>query len=299
MRMEIIGVDNGYGLTKTAHCDFVTALTNNGTVKPPFLENAIEYNGNYYLIGGERMKVMEDKTENQNTYILTLAAIAEELSLRGLNEADITLSVGLPLERCGTGAKAFSEYFKKEETESFSYKGKLYKIRIPKVLVSPQGYSAIVGMIKDIPDGTVLVDIGSWTIDISQIIGGIPQKNLSLNDGVINCILTVNDAIRRETGNEVMEAQIQNVMRCKPDALPEKYTAIARREIQTYAEKIAATLQEYKFNLETLPFVFVGGGATIIKNFGMHLFPNAKVITDIHANAKGYEEIAKQVCRRE
>ena len=44
--------------------------------KTPVLENSIYYNGNYYVIGGSRMTVNEDKTENDNYFILTLAAIA-------------------------------------------------------------------------------------------------------------------------------------------------------------------------------------------------------------------------------
>lgn len=294
---EIIGVDNGYGFTKTVHSTSVTALRDQGKVKPPFMNNVITYNGSYYVVGGERMKVKGDKTVDDQTYILTLAAIGEELRLRNKTRADIILSVGLPLERCGEGSEPFKQYFKKENPVEFDWQDTHYTVNIIDVLVSPQGYSAIISEVSTVANSTVLVDIGSWTIDILQIVNNIPQTALSLNDGVITCILNVNDAIRRETGNEVMESQIQDVMMGKVNALPEKYSQIAQNEIKRYAVKIAQTLQEHKLNLETLPFIFVGGGANLIKNYGMHLFANARIIPEINANALGYEKIARQIYR--
>lgn len=294
---EIIGVDNGYGFTKTVHSVFPTALQDNGIVKPPFLDNVVTYNGSYNIIGGERMKIKEDKTIDDGTYILTLAAIGEELQKRGKNdEKDIILSVGLPLERCGAGAESFKEYFLRDgKTVDFDYKTTHHSICIKDVIVSPQGYSAIIKEITTVANSTVIVDIGSRTIDVCQIINNIPQTSFSLNDGVITCLLDINDAIRRETGYDVMESQIQDVMMGKTNALPERYSKIAQDKIREYAVKIAQTLQERKLNLETLPFIILGGGASIIKNYGMNLFANVRVITDINSNAVGYEEIAKQI----
>ena len=294
---EIIGVDNGYGFTKTVHSNFVTALRDQGKVKPPFMDNVITYNGSYYVVGGERMKVKGDKTVDDQTYILTLAAIGEELRIRNRTRADVILSVGLPLERCGEGSEPFKQYFKKENPVEFDWQDMRYTVNIIDVLVSPQGYSAIISEVSTVANSTVLVDIGSWTIDILQIVNNIPQTALSLNDGVITCILNVNDAIRKETGNEVMESQIQDVMMGKVNALPEKYSKIAQKEIKRYVVKIAQTLQEHKLNLETLPFIFVGGGANLIKNYGMHLFSNARIIPEINANVLGYEKIARQIYR--
>ena len=293
---EIIGVDNGYGFTKTVHSVYPTALQDNGAVKPPFLDNVVTYNGHYYVLGGERMKVKEDKTIDDATFILTLAAIGEELQKRGKSdERDIILSVGLPLERCGAGAESFKSYFKRDGVIEFDWKTTHHAINIQDVLVSPQGYSAIVSEISTVANSTVIVDIGSRTIDVLQIINNIPQTSFSLNDGVITCLLDINDAIRRETGYEVMESQIQDVMMGKHNALPEKYSAIAQQKIKEYAVKIAQTLQERKLNLETLPFIILGGGASIIKNYGMDLFANIRVIPEINANAVGYEKIARQI----
>lgn len=297
--MEIIGVDNGYGLTKTVHSVFPTALQDNGGVKPPFLDNVVTYDGHYYVIAGERMKIKEDKTVDDGTFHLTLAAIGEELQKRGKsNERDIVLSVGLPLERCGAGADSFKKYFLRDKTIEFDWKSTHHAIDIKDVLVSPQGYSAIISEIDTIPNSTVIVDIGSHTIDVCQLINNIPQVSFSLNDGVITCMIEINDAIRRESNNEVMESQIQEIMMGKYNALPEKYSLIAQQKCREYAAKVAQTLQERKLNLETLPFVILGGGSNIIKNYGMDMFANVRIISDINANAVGYEMIANKIYKK-
>ena len=292
----IIGVDNGFGMTKTANVSFPTSIKNYGKINPPIMNRVICLDGNYYCVGdGDRLKVSFDKTTDDNTYILTLAGVAEELKLAGLTEAEIILSVGLPIEQVGSGKDAFRDYFKKRGEVSFTYEDIPYHIIIKDVVCSPQGYSAVIKdiMAGDVPDNTVLVDIGSWTVDILPIINTVPQINkcLSLNDGAITCILSVNSEFRRIFGSEVMEQQIQQIM-IGETPLPAKYMDVAKKVIRRYIESIASSLQEQKFNIETLNFIFLGGGASIVKNFGMDLFPMARVFTDLKSNAIGYEFIA-------
>lgn len=297
METKIIGIDNGYGFTKTAHTSFATSLKQYLTAKPALMDNVVEYKGQFYGIGGDRLKVRSDKTVDNLTYIITLAGIAEELKRVHLQEAEVILAVGLPLERCGVGKDAFIEYFKQDGDIHFSYEEKEYHVVIKDVLVFPQGYAAIVEDINShrIADNTVLVDIGSWTIDILPINNGRPDINhcLSLNDGVINCMLSANEEVRKNFGSEVLESQIQSLMMGNKNVLPAKYEDLIARKIRDYIENVAATLREYKFNIDTLSFIFVGGGACIVKNFGVDLFPSARVETDIHINAIGYECLAK------
>ncbi len=62
-----------------------------------FFDNIVEWNGTYYKVGGKRLEVRDTKVENSNFYILTLAAVAKELNRRGMRDANVFLSVGLPL----------------------------------------------------------------------------------------------------------------------------------------------------------------------------------------------------------
>lgn len=295
MKKTIIGVDNGYGLTKTVHSSFITSLEKFDS-EPPIKRKVIKYNDTWYAAGEKRLTVMNDKTDNENNYILTLIAIAEELKYRGVTEAHVYLSAGLPLTKFGTQKDDFKKYLTKNRSVKFNYEDIDYNIIIDEnVVLSPQGYSAILPIIKEFEHDIVIVDIGSWTIDILPIIEGIPDTSgcITLNEGVIKCMNRVNEELRRVFGNDITEKQIQDVMQDKESNLPEKYLNVVRNTIIEYTKNIVSLLGENGFNLDTTDFVVIGGGACVISNFGMNMIENATVIGDINANAVGYEYIAK------
>lgn len=45
-------------------------------------ENILGYKGKFYKIGGKRLEVKENKVQDNNYYLLTLAALAKELKAR-------------------------------------------------------------------------------------------------------------------------------------------------------------------------------------------------------------------------
>lgn len=302
--LEVIGVDIGYGLCKTVHTNFTTSLKDFGETKPPLMDRVIFYKGKYYAVGGDRAKAKADKTEDEDTYILTLAGIGEELKLKGLTKASIVLSVGLPLERCnGETRTGLEQYYSREKEVKFSYEDIEYEITIEKVIVNAQCVSGIIDMLQDksIPSTCIIVDIGSWTIDILPIENYKPQqaRAISLPNGVINCMNSCNNEIRRRTGLEVLESQIQQVMLGNKDALVPMYSTIVQNVIRDYVKDIADTLIEYKYNIHALPCVFMGGGASVVKNYGKDLFPISSYCLDISANAIGYERIAKMLISKQ
>lgn len=105
----ILGVDNGYGNVKTAHRVFPTGIMKCDS-EPVLSKEYIEYDGAYYIIGEGHKGFVVDKQEDDDTYIMTLAAIAKELEARELTEARIHLAVGLPLK----WVQAQRESFKKD-----------------------------------------------------------------------------------------------------------------------------------------------------------------------------------------
>ena len=64
-----------------------------------------------------------------------------------------------------------------------------------------------------------------------------------------------------------------------------------QKELIKYTDKIKTSFAEYGYNIDLTPVVYVGGGASIIKNFGTYVEENTEFITDLCANAKGYEII--------
>ena len=84
---KIIGIDHGYGNIKTANHCFKTGITTHDS-EPLFTKDMLTYNGKYYLIGEGHKEFLPEKQNDEDYYILTLAAISTELSDEGLTEAD-------------------------------------------------------------------------------------------------------------------------------------------------------------------------------------------------------------------
>ena len=140
----IIGVDHGYAAMKTAHFSFHTGLVAHEH-EPYTLNNVLEYGGKYYVVGSGRQPLQKDKTQTEDYYLLTLAAIAKELAYRNAGTAaDIHLAAGLPLTSFGRDKKAFRDYLcRGGKPVSFRYEGQDYVITISKLSLYPQGYAAV------------------------------------------------------------------------------------------------------------------------------------------------------------
>ena len=108
----LIGVDHGNKQIKTVHGEpFVSGLQQSLT--RPFGQS-LQYCGTYYTLSNERIPFHKDKTEDDRFFVLTLIAIAEEITARGIGEKEqqhIQLAVGLPPAHFGSQAEKFTAYF--------------------------------------------------------------------------------------------------------------------------------------------------------------------------------------------
>ena len=77
----LIGIDHGYGNMKTRHTVFKSGVKCYST-EPAIASNVLVYDGKYYVIGESHKVFIASKNEDEDYYILTLAAIAKELSFR-------------------------------------------------------------------------------------------------------------------------------------------------------------------------------------------------------------------------
>ena len=77
----IIGIDHGYYAIKTKQVCFPTGLMRY-TYEPYTMQNVLQYGGAYYVCGTGRQTLVKDKTANDNYYLLTLAALAQEIRKR-------------------------------------------------------------------------------------------------------------------------------------------------------------------------------------------------------------------------
>ena len=139
----IVGVDHGYAAMKTAHFSFPSGLVAYEH-EPYTLKDVLEYGGKFYVVGSGRQALQKNKTQTEDYYLLTLAAIAKEFKCRGLKEAHIALAAGLPIGRFGAERKAFMNYLNKNHMVRFRYEKTQYTAVIDKVFIYPQCYGAVV-----------------------------------------------------------------------------------------------------------------------------------------------------------
>lgn len=140
----IIGIDHGYYAIKTRQVSFPSGIIGYD-YEPYTMQNVLQYQGKYYVCGTGRQTLVKNKTSNDNYYLLTLAAIAEEIKHRKAErKTEVILAVGLPLSSFGREKQGFREYLlRKEQPVRFLYESELYEITIKDVKLFPQGYSAL------------------------------------------------------------------------------------------------------------------------------------------------------------
>ena len=73
--IKVIGLDHGFGNMKTANHCFPTGVVGHDT-EPLFTKDLLVYEGRYYLIGEGHKEFLPEKMQDEDYYILTLAAIA-------------------------------------------------------------------------------------------------------------------------------------------------------------------------------------------------------------------------------
>ena len=78
--------------------------------EPTFSVSILEYDGTFYRVGEGHKPFVADKATDNDNYILTLMAIAKELNIAGIHEADVHLAAGLPMTWIRRQQEAFRAY---------------------------------------------------------------------------------------------------------------------------------------------------------------------------------------------
>lgn len=295
-RDYIIGIDHGNGYMKTANFVFKSGV-DTYKVEPPMTEGVLKYEDEYHVIGENRKSYDPDKTKTQDFYYLTLAAIAMEIEQHKYSRKDgsFILACGLPIEYFGNQKESFKNYLEQKKEVFFTYSGVNYKIRIKKVVIYPQGYAAIVQQIASYTGLNNVIDVGSGTIDILQIIDKKPvlTKCISLPMGILTCIESIQKYIRMQYNMELDDYSIQEILQMRSKDLPNELVQAIQDLIRDYIKKVLAALEQKGINLKFQKCCFCCGGSSVFKNYGNLEGENITFNTDIHANAKGFEWLCK------
>ena len=296
----LIAIDHGNYAVKTPHFSFISGLTEH-TVKPPMAEEVLEYNGKYWSLTGQRLPYMRDKTRDDRYFILSLFAIAKELSAAGANTAfeQIDLAVGLPPGHYGMLRERFAQYFRRFGTVNFAYNNRPMSIVIRNVFVYPQAFAAIAPQKSQLKHHLrlFLIDIGGYTTDVLLLRSGKPDMQFcrSLETGVI----TMNNDIIRRVGAlhdmQIEDEHISAVLRGKETILPADVKDTIRKSAEQHAKDILDQLRELKVDLRSNPAVFIGGGSVLFRDYleRSPLVASASFVENVNANAVGYQAMAE------
>lgn len=301
----IIGVDHGYAAMKTAHFSFPTGLVAYEH-EPYTLSNVLEYGGKYYVVGSGRQPLQKDKTQTEDYYLLTLAAIAKELAYRNAGTAaDIHLAAGLPLTSFGRDKKAFRDYLcRGGKPVSFRYEGQDYAVTTSKVSLFPQGYAAVLTQNGLLDEPSVIVaDIGGWTVDLMRLDNRIPNASAcrSLELGMIRCLDEIGEQIRRTLGLSMTAAQMESVLRGEAVRINEDARKIIDRQADAYVHRLLSAITESGLDTRAMPAVFLGGGAAMLKRnvSAADGLCRPVILDDVSLNAKGYERLAERLTKND
>ena len=293
----LIGVDHGNKQIKTVHCaPFVSGLQQSMT--RPF-GPSLQYCGNYYTLSNERIPYRKDKTGDDRFFILTLIAIAEELTARGVDEKElyhIQLPVGLPPAHFGAQAEKFTAYFQKKGIVEFQYRDKHYAISIDDVVCYPQAYAAAATMLHTLMNEAkaVVVDIGGFTADYLLLKNG--RADLSTCDSLENGVILLYNRIRSKASSDLdillEETDVDAILlQGQGSSYGEEVAALVEYQTQEFVNDMLGALRERQLDLRTGRVIFVGGGACLLRR---QIETSGKVahpvfVEDVNANAKGFE----------
>ena len=294
----LCGLDHGFSTMKGTHAIFDNGVEQLGG-EATLSNNTLIYNGKNYKVGEGRLPMMKTKTEDESYFLLTLAGVAKELDVYHKQSADVILAVGLPFSRFGQEKQEFCDYLQRKGEICFQYSGRDYRIRIKDVLVFPQCYAAIADRMRMYGAESLIVDIGSKTIDVIHVQKYVPveRESTSIPEALIQCMEGIKSSVYQICNKKVNEDIIRQMIVDGDAMIPEDCKSVIRDGLRNFAKGIEAKLSELGFDLEMMPVVYAGGGALVMKRYGTIRGTHVHYLDDIRANARGYEYLARQKCK--
>lgn len=286
-----IGIDNGNYNTKSSegmlYASGYTA-SNKEFITP---EMQLFYEGSYYAVGERRMRFQQDKSKEQDAFILTLPAIAEAMKSAGTASTEIVLGVGLPIDSYGTQKEAFRRYFLRDVV-SFVFEGNPYHCRIADCKVFAQGHAALCRYYPQLKDyrSIILIDIGGYTVDVFTVHNFKLDRSscASLHMGTITFYSRIQDVLQR-SGILLTDALVTDAIRGKIQHIDKDIIkSVVEQEISSYCKELFSALRERGLDLK-LPTVFAGGGAELLESRLRSGETNIVAVLNRYANADGYK----------
>ena len=310
-----IAIDTGNKSIKTKHSTFVAGITERATEPTTSAKTDwIRYEGKYYVLSGNRGEYMKDKTINDRYFILSLFAIAKELEVAeasrkiplGNNEIqNISLLVGLPPAHMEDRElkKKFQRYFHTDEPVQVYYNGRTWLIDVKSVRVYAQCFAALMSRPDILAKHRRIlgIDIGGLTSDYMEFINGKinPDHTDSMENGVIPFYRAVQSECRKKFDAILDETAIDEMLLGEPGLYDDEMIEVVKNNAEKYTDKYLAAFREMGIDLKNTYVVFMGGGSILLWEFikKSQLLKNFTLISDVKANAIGYDVIYRNMSR--
>lgn len=224
------------------------------------------YNGSSYVIGDE------NKTSNSNIVLSkmdlshklpVLTAIHQCVSDNSLVE----LYVGLPIDSYySEHRKDYVAFYEQEGTLTLDVNNVKKTFTLSKVIAMPEG----VGHIFNSPVGHLIgvIDIGYTTIDgaVFKDCAPILETTFSLIDGANPFKTKVRDELNKGLMLNIQPYQMDEILACGlyGEKKDNAQKIIKRCQVE-YLKKIVNEMLKHKWEIQSLPIVFTGGGSILLK----------------------------------
>lgn len=302
---KIISVDTGNSRMKTMRHVFHSSYKESKYLPSMPGGDVLQYEGRIYTLTNESLPVLNDKTEDERYFILTLFAIGKELAsepqfyreFTPYHPTEVELLIGLPLQHYETYKKKFEQYFcNPSKNIQYELNGKPYSIQITNAYAFPQAYAAAITAYDRLKDSRILniVDVGGFTVDCLQLNKFNPNMTLctSLYWGINTLFDNINDQSRGAGGRDILGNIIEGILEKHQDY--SEYSEMRKKIVTStagiHANRMLAEIAQKGFDLEEDKTIFMGGGSILLKEYILKTGKAKKpiFIDDIHANAKGY-----------
>ncbi len=291
----IVAIDHGYGNIKTPTFIFPACVTPCEQGMPLTTDDVLSYEGKRYAIGAGHKEFRQEKIVDEDYYILTLAAIGRELHHRHLSQAEIVIAAGLPLTWAARQREQFQAYLSQNAHVEFRYLDTDFQVEIREVVVYHQGLAAVAHRLRQFRGTNKLVDIGNGTMNVLNINERrpVPESCFTEKFGTYQCILSAREMLQRQFSALPTDEQVEKYLRTLRADIGEKYQQVIQDAAKRYVAGIFHRLREHEYDPELMRLWVTGGGCCLVRNFGEYDPGRVILLNDIHANARGYEAMAK------
>ena len=291
----VIAIDHGYGNIKTPTFLFPACVTPCDQELAFAMSDVPTFEGKRYAIGTGHKEFRQDKILDEDYYILTLAAIGKEPRHRGLTNAKIVIAAGLPLTWASRQREQFKAYLSKNTHVEFTYQNIDYHVDILDVFVYYQGLAAVANRLGQFRGTNMLADIGNGTMNVMNINERqpVPESCFTEKYGTYQCIIAVREMLQREFSTLPTDVQVERYLRGLQVDIGERYQKVIGATVRQYVAEIFRRLREHEYDPDLMRLWVTGGGGCLVRNFGEYNLSRVTILNDIHANARGYEAMAK------